>query len=845
MKNSPQISEPGVGFEKFDVFFIETNLDGIITYANDAFVKISGFTIDKLIGKNLNVFHPDMPQWVFDEQIKTIRSGHPWQGFVNIHTKSDKIFWVHATVSPIVRSGQIIGYLSLWQQSPKNETWKEKETYPVSPPPQAFSFGRWFGHLRLQTKLYIMLQSVLLIGGFIATFGVYSQMKSSMLSNAQRQAESTSMQVIDTANLLMVTGEITTPENRKLMIHKIVEGQRLQSLRLVRTEQVVQQFGPGLPEEHLDDPVVRQTIENAVQQGRPIPYFSLEYIGDKPVFRAITPYLESHNFHGTDCLTCHNVQVGSSNGASDMVIDLTENFNRLRTAIVRLIAEQVALQVFLFFFIAWVGRRFVTRPITNVKNHLVEIVNGDYYRPLDISGRDEMGELLCSVQTTKLLLGAAVNQTKEKLAELGIAAVAFNSQEGIIVTDSQQIILKVNDAFTAVTGYTSEEALGKTPAILQSGRQDKEFYRRMRETLDRDKYWQGEIWNRRKNGEIYPEWLTITPVVGEDGNTCYVGIFSDITQRKAYEEKISFLAYHDPLTKLPSRELFYDRLSRAMSQARRNQDCFALLFLDLDGFKSVNDHYGHEAGDEVLKSTASRLLACIRDIDTVARLGGDEFAIILGGMEKTIDVTSVAEKIIQTLSEPILIQRGGSCIIGVSIGVAIYPNNGVEIDRLMSAADSAMYESKEAGKNTYTISRMNAEDADKQDWVVFGSPLLVGVPEIDQEHLELVNLLNKLNAAVKKADSIAITTSLFDEFVEKIATHFKAEERLMDRYGDPDSHAHITEHQRLISEVEHLRERFLHGRESHVLQALKDWLLNHIMGSDRALGQFITQHGKM
>lgn len=431
--------------------------------------------------------------------------------------------------------------------------------------------------------------------------------------------------------------------------------------------------------------------------------------------------------------------------------------------------------------------------------------------------------------------------------ELGIAAIAFNSQEGIVVTDAHHIILKVNHSFTDVTGYTSEEAVGKTPAILHSGRQDKEFYRHMREILERDKYWQGEIWNCRKNGEIYPEWLTITAVIGEKGNIRYVGIFSDITQRKAYEEKISFLAYHDPLTELPSRELFYDRFSRAISQARRKQDSLALFFLDLDGFKAVNDNHGHEAGDEVLRTAAHRLLECVRDIDTVARLGGDEFAIVLGEIEKPADATGVAEKIIQKLAEPMLLQDGRECGIGVSIGIAIYPENGAEVDSLMSAADSAMYESKAGGKNTYTLSGVQAHggagEADNQNWIVFDTALLVGVPEMDQQHRELVNKLNKLNASVRNGEPTEVVAQLFDDFIARVISHFKTEDHLIDKYGYIDSDAHKNEHQRLIREVGYLREKFTHGCEPHVLQSLKQWLLNHVLNSDKQLGNFISQYG--
>ena len=438
---------------------------------------------------------------------------------------------------------------------------------------------------------------------------------------------------------------------------------------------------------------------------------------------------------------------------------------------------------------------------------------------------------------------AQQTRLEQQKDELGIAAVTFNAQDGVIVTDINHTILKVNPSFAAITGYSSEEVIGKTPAVLQSGRQDKEFYRLMRESLDTSKFWQGEIWNRRKNGEIYPEWLTITAVTGETGHTHYVGIFSDITKRKSYEEKISFMAYHDRLTELPSRELFYDRLSRAMSQVRRKQDPLALFYLDLDGFKAVNDTHGHEAGDEVLKMTSKRLLSCVRDVDTVARLGGDEFAIILSGIESSADATSVAEKVIRNLSEPITLQNGHKCGIGVSIGIAIYPENGAEIDRLMSAADSAMYESKVNGKNTYTLSNAQAHsDLDNQYWIVLEKTHLFGVPEIDQEHLGLARILNELNAAVRLNEPSEATARLLDQLTTQIRSHFQHEDHLMDQYGYFDDDAHKNEHQRLIDELGYLKDKFNQGGEMATLHTLKEWLLNHISSSDRQLSDFISQH---
>lgn len=425
--------------------------------------------------------------------------------------------------------------------------------------------------------------------------------------------------------------------------------------------------------------------------------------------------------------------------------------------------------------------------------------------------------------------------------ELGIAAVTFDSLEGIVVTDERHVILKVNNAFTTVTGYTSAEAVGKTPAILHSGRQTPEFYRRMRETLQRDGHWQGEIWNRRKNGEIYPEWLTITAVTGTHGNINYVGIFSDITLRKAYEEKISFLAFHDRLTGLASRELLYERLSQAISQARRKYDRLALLFMDLDGFKAVNDNYGHEAGDELLKTVARRMQLCIRDEDTAARMGGDEFAIVLGGIEEITDASPAAEKLIQKLSEPYRLPGGQECTIGVSIGIAIFPEDGAELDKLMSVADTAMYHSKAKGRNTYTYA--NEQMRKDGQWVKLDSSYLFGIAEIDRQHHELADMLNRLNAAVQDNQPEAVIAGLFHEFIGQIQTHFESEERLMELHGHDLHGVHRKEHQRLIGEVAYLNENLSRGSELAVLQSLKDWLLGHVQGLDRQMSEALLQRG--
>ncbi|MDO9425107.1 MAG: EAL domain-containing protein [Methylobacter sp.] len=241
--------------------------------------------------------------------------------------------------------------------------------------------------------------------------------------------------------------------------------------------------------------------------------------------------------------------------------------------------------------------------------------------------------------------------------ELRIAAAAFESQEGILVTDANNNILRVNKSFTALTGYSADEVIGKSAGILKSGRQDSEFYAAMWASINRNKYWQGEIWNKRKNGEIYPEWLCITAISNPEGLiTNYVCTFTDISQRKADEERIKDLAYYDSLTKLPNRTLLFDRLNLALNTSHRNKTHGALMFLDLDNFKTLNDTLGHDRGDQLLIEVGQRLKNSVREVDTVARLGGDEFVIMLEFLDKqeieaSIQAHIIAEKIRNNLAE--------------------------------------------------------------------------------------------------------------------------------------------------------------------------------------------------
>jgi diguanylate cyclase (GGDEF)-like protein/PAS domain S-box-containing protein len=298
-----------------------------------------------------------------------------------------------------------------------------------------------------------------------------------------------------------------------------------------------------------------------------------------------------------------------------------------------------------------------------------------------------------------------ITATKQADAELRIAAIAFESQEGMIVTDAQGVILRVNQAFSRLSGYSAEEAIGQTPALLSSGRHDRGFYQRMWQLLRDKGFWQGEMWNRRKNGKIYAEWLTISAVHSATGaNTHYVGTFSEITQNKEAEAEIHRLAYYDALTQLPNRRLLHDRISQALAGSLRSGRFGALLFLDLDNFKNLNDTRGHDVGDQLLIETARRILSQVREGDSVARLGGDEFVVLLEDLspeaqESAVQAGLVGEKIRQALALPFVLGTVEfHCT--VSIGAAVLRGHDESVDTVLKHADLALYKAKNAGRNT-------------------------------------------------------------------------------------------------------------------------------------------------
>ena len=334
--------------------------------------------------------------------------------------------------------------------------------------------------------------------------------------------------------------------------------------------------------------------------------------------------------------------------------------------------------------------------------------------------RNRRGQL-CQVQTSRWPLfneqgvvesifgiGRDVTDSRQTEERMQLAANVFtHAREGIMITDAAGLIVDVNAAFCRITGYGRKEVLGVNPRMLNSGRQDAAFYTDMWRTIGNTGHWSGEIWNRRKSGEVYAEILTISAVLdAEEQVKNYVALFTDITPMKEHQSQLEHIAHFDMLTGLPNRLLFADRLSQAMRLSERSKRSLCVIYLDLDGFKAVNDSYGHDTGDSLLVVLAQRMKQALREGDSLARFGGDEFVAVLVDLEHPHDCVPVLERLLQAAAEPVPLHVHGAPIalrVSASIGATLYPKDGVDADLLMRHADQAMYLAKQAGKNRYHL----------------------------------------------------------------------------------------------------------------------------------------------
>lgn len=359
-------------------------------------------------------------------------------------------------------------------------------------------------------------------------------------------------------------------------------------------------------------------------------------------------------------------------------------------------------------------------------------VKGQWWGFLGIG--DELKETLEStnvemLSTAASIIGSAINN-RNNLKSLEMSSAVYeHTMDGVLITDNHNHILHVNNAFEDITGYTLDSVLGKDPKILRSGQHDKHFYQKIWDQLSMNGYWQGEITNRKKNGEIYIEWLSINTIKNTQGKIeNFIGIFSDVTHQRKDAHNQAYLATHDPLTGLSNRLLFNDRLEHAINHAERFDKCISIIFCDLDNFKPINDTYGHSVGDEILKKVGDALQEILRKDDTVCRFGGDEFVILVEDLDSFEYLEEILQRINALTHTPCFIE-GNPISIGMSIGAAIYPDDGEDPEALIKAADRAMYRAKHSGKNRIEYSRSDINSYGLKKFGTLDQPGIHNLPQ--------------------------------------------------------------------------------------------------------------------
>jgi len=415
-----------------------------------------------------------------------------------------------------------------------------------------------------------------------------------------------------------------------------------------------------------------------------------------PAYRYMAP-LRVH----AACLQCHATQgyaVGDIRGGISVTMPasvLVARRDELRWRAALLYAAAFLLAVGLVHGLVWANRRYVrvVRAINARQEHLIETRT----RELADANQRLAGEVDMHQRSERGLVAS----------EARYRAIFDSTLEGIMVLDAAWCIVQVNAAFTEITGYAADEVIGRTPSMLGSGRHDAAFFAGIYAVLAETGRWQGEIWNRRKDGDLYVQWMSAVRIGASAAPEGYVATMTDITSRKKAEEKLRFRADHDALTGLPNRSLFDDRLQSAMASALRHGERFALILVDLDGFKGVNDRHGHLAGDTLLVEVGQRLLACVRGSDTVARFGGDEFAVILGEVDGREDAAEVAGRICAAMAAPFELS-GAVARIGASVGIVLGPDAEADAETLQRRADAALYAVKRSGGGGF---RFDADEA--------------------------------------------------------------------------------------------------------------------------------------
>lgn len=433
---------------------------------------------------------------------------------------------------------------------------------------------------------------------------------------------------------------------------------------------------------------------------------------------------------------------------------------------------------------------------------------------------------------------------ERKAAEAKFWGLVERSLVGIFIIQDGRFVY-VNPKLAGIFGYAVEDIVGRLEPMDLAAQADREqlkenIWRCLDGEVSSIRYvfsalrQDGRLIDVKVNGEV----------VDYKGRPAIVGMALDITERNRAQRQLSYLAFYDPLTDLPNRALFFDRFGQTLVQSKRDGFPFALLLLDLDGFKAVNDASGHETGDALLQAVGWRLRNCVRESDTVARMGGDEFVILLPRLREPNDAMGVADKVIESLAKPFSL-TGHECRVGASIGLCIAPDDGDNMETLLGRADAAMYRSKERGKNTWTRYEPTLSNGKvvKAVFLEWSEELSVGVPVIDEQHARLAALLSRIGEAIKAGQPEKRIQVLLDELIAFTRYHFESEERLMSQCGYADTLIHQQAHRKLLEDLLSIQRRFPSTSMMLTLQALKEWLITHITERDRRLGEALIAAG--
>jgi diguanylate cyclase (GGDEF)-like protein/PAS domain S-box-containing protein len=507
--------------------------------------------------------------------------------------------------------------------------------------------------------------------------GVYVVVDGATQPNPWLQHPARDLQTSDGVRLTMVNPAYMTRQIADLALH--ADGARLHitSLKPIRPENLADDWeADALARFEAGEREVLALVEGA-EEGR------------GPVHRYMAPLVVRE-----PCLQCHAEQgyvLGDIRGGISVTMPagvLIARRDQLRTRAVFIYVLAGLLAAGLVHGLLRANRRHVAQ---------VRFINAEQERLIE----RRTGEL---AEANRRLAGEVElhRRSEQRLAasESRYRAIFDSAAEGIMLTDAALRIVQVNPAFSEITGYAAEEVLGRTPSMLGSGRHDEDFFRDLLATLVATGRWQGEVWNRRKDGDLYVQWMSAVRLGEADAPEGFVATMTDITSRKQSEERLRFRANHDALTGLPNRRLFEDRLQSAIASALRHGERFALMLVDLDRFKGVNDRFGHLAGDALLVEVGRRLQLCVRASDTVARLGGDEFAVILGEVGGREDAAEVAGRICASMAEPFELGEGVAQV-GASVGVALGPQDDADAEELQRRADAALYSVKHGGRGSF------------------------------------------------------------------------------------------------------------------------------------------------